>query len=437
MVAISSLPFGSNRLLPAAIVGLTAAAWLGVFLLLQLLDSRRTLLLDRDLWLPVGLLCIVFGWITVQTLPGLSGAPIWAEARRLLGVDVVASISLNPELSLQHLMRLIGYALIAYLAYLLASKPDEARKAILVFIAVAAIHAAAGIVLALLDIKPASLASFPPNDRRVRGGFVNADHFAFFCGIALLAAVCEWLDFRRREERRRAFDRKLIGVNRLPLIWSPWRWIAMALLAAALLGSQSRAGAGATFLGISVALSLQPGRKGRIAFRPQYAMVFAALAIATVALGPREVLGRFTAVGDALSTRIEVMKLTLYAMQDYWLTGSGFGTFPHVYPAYRLGSVDSHGRWMQAHNSFLQNFLELGVIAGAMFYLALIWFYVACVRGFFRRRRERLFTHIAMASGLMAAAHSMVDFPLEIPANAYAAMLFLGMGLRQRGVQDS
>jgi O-antigen ligase len=100
------------------------------------------------------------------------------------------------------------------------------------------------------------------------------------------------------------------------------------------------------------------------------------------------------------------------------LLGWGLGTFPIVYPEFR--SFYTTFFVNQAHNDYLQLLVETGV---AGFSIA-VWFLVLV----FRRAARKLKNWTENASGTMTVAallgcigilvHSLLDFNLQIPANA-------------------
>jgi hypothetical protein len=137
-------------------------------------------------------------------------------------------------------------------------------------------------------------------------------------------------------------------------------------------------------------------------------------------------------------TRYHVDVQGLGYVQDYWLTGSGGGTFMSVFTAYRdrnlVPLIFDH-----AHNDYLEFLLEFGVGGLALLGAAVLGSLVAAV-SVLRRRRDPLLRGCAFASLMGIAAiliHSTADFNLRIPANAALFMVllalpWLGLGLGQR-----
>ncbi len=72
-----------------------------------------------------------------------------------------------------------------------------------------------------------------------------------------------------------------------------------------------------------------------------------------------------------ITSRVAIWQSTLAIIKDHPLTGTGLGSFHHVYPAYRIPDADnSAGHW--AHNDPLQFAAEAGIIAPLLFYAFLL-----------------------------------------------------------------
>ena len=128
---------------------------------------------------------------------------------------------------------------------------------------------------------------------------------------------------------------------------------------------------------------------------------------------------RWTQVKDELSGgRVDITRDAVRMWRERPVLGFGLGSFPHAYPHYRSFYTDRYVN--QAHNDYAQLLVETGVLgAGAM-----MWFIVALYRPAFGRRRDP--RHDVGAAVRLAAltgctgilVHSLVDFNLQIPANA-------------------
>ncbi len=102
---------------------------------------------------------------------------------------------------------------------------------------------------------------------------------------------------------------------------------------------------------------------------------------------------------------------------DFAVTGSGFGSFRDVFPAYL--PAGEYKRWNRMHNDYLEVALEGGLVA-AVLLAWLIWNYWRRVlRGLRGRSGTADYAHLGLVLGLLAlSVHALFDFNHQIPANA-------------------
>ena len=134
----------------------------------------------------------------------------------------------------------------------------------------------------------------------------------------------------------------------------------------------------------------------------------------------------FALSGDHLAKRLEhidpemegraaVYTIVLGAVADAPVLGTGYGTFPDVFPLYRDASIAHTARWEAAHNTYLENLLELGVPAATALFASIAACARICWLGIRRRRRHRVYPMVGLAVTALVAAHATVDFSLQIP----------------------
>ena len=122
--------------------------------------------------------------------------------------------------------------------------------------------------------------------------------------------------------------------------------------------------------------------------------------------------------------RLSIAKDGLRMFRHRPILGWGFGTFPIVYPQFR--SFYTNFFVNEAHNDYVQLLAEMGVTGFAI----MLWFLL----GVFRHVRRKLSNWTTDTSGAAALActlgiigilfHSLVDFNLQIPANAALFYVF-------------
>jgi O-antigen ligase len=106
------------------------------------------------------------------------------------------------------------------------------------------------------------------------------------------------------------------------------------------------------------------------------------------------------------------------------ILGWGLGTFPTVYPQFR--SFYTNFFVNEAHNDYLQLLAEMGVLGFAV----MLWFVIVA----YRKALPKIGNWMSDVSGAVTLActlgftgilvHSLVDFNLQIPANAALFYVF-------------
>ena len=84
--------------------------------------------------------------------------------------------------------------------------------------------------------------------------------------------------------------------------------------------------------------------------------------------------------GVIYEARLDFWKDSQKIISDYKLTGSGIGTFPHVYPVYR--SLKSELFLSHAHNDYLELLVEGGIISFVLATLFLLTLFIKPIKYF-------------------------------------------------------
>lgn len=253
------------------------------------------------------------------------------------------------------------------------------------------------------------------------GFYVNHNAAAAFLGMTLLAGLAELERAAERIDLRRLpsliLDHRRIGTaERRVLVTAA----VVAVQFIALFLTRSRAGSvvGLLAVGAFLALRLPPLLKHNAIRSSSRVKIAAGIAVPMVLLILADrVLYRFDTVGldDA---RWCVYPAFWRMALDAWPSGLGLGSVVAAFPSYRRPECGISGYWETAHDSWLEGLLTLG----ALFPLLVVAVLAVTLPPIWRAWRDgRRSKPIALVALLAAAAmmlHSIVDFPLEIPANA-------------------
>jgi O-antigen ligase len=173
-------------------------------------------------------------------------------------------------------------------------------------------------------------------------------------------------------------------------------------------------------------------RHPRSAEQRQAVLAFGAVAVALAFLAFGDlVAGRIATQGLQDNSRWAVYTITLRSIFDSPLLGYGYGTFADVFPMFRDQSAGTYVNWEMAHNTYLEVFQGLGILFGAMLMASIGLLSLRCVKAAMRRQEDEIIPCIAASVAFLVAAHSLVDFSLQIEAIGITFMAVLGAGVAQ------
>ena len=117
-------------------------------------------------------------------------------------------------------------------------------------------------------------------------------------------------------------------------------------------------------------------------------------------------------LGASIETRQEYWRVSLDAMRDQWLTGSGFGAFVQTYRRYE--DPDIADRWYanHAHNDYLELALEGGLPAILLVAVFLLW-WLGRARRAWGTESATVEQRAAAVASAAILVHSLFDFPLR------------------------
>jgi O-antigen ligase len=237
-----------------------------------------------------------------------------------------------------------------------------------------------------------------PRSGNVYGSYVNHNHYAGFLELLLPNALVL------------AVSGSVRGAGRFLL------GFAAMLMAASVFLSGSRGG---MFAIVAETIFLTIVWMRRFSLKKS-AAVFALFVLITASflawIAPQQVGSRMTDMHDPARWLIHRDSVRMFSAHPF--LGSGFGTFPEVFPHYRVfydGFFINH-----AHDDYLELLLDTGLIGFAI----AVWFaavlYCAGLRSLHPARHSpfALVRIAALAGCTGLLAHSLSDFNLHIPANA-------------------
>lgn len=425
----SPLPLGSHRVWSAALLELLIALlfmmWL--FSLKKELDLPKALSTNK---LMIALFFAVPLWSALQLIPLPPELLTWLSPHHLNYLESPTawqSLSLDTGATLYKLQKSIAYALFFVLALALINTPDRLNQVVQLLVICGVIQSVYGVLVVLggntfdiLGIREIS----SQHRGSATGTFVSRNNFAGYLEMSIALGVGLLVtQILANKEVYAGFRASLRNFIFTMLSGKARLRVFLALMVIALVLSHSRMGNTAFFasLGTCAVIGLWLYRKHHKA--KSLVLLFSSLiAIDVFILGSWFGLDKLAQRLETTDTQREertfVFQSSLQTLQDFWLTGSGAGSFYSIFPNYR--DNQSYYFYDFTHNDFLQFGIEYGLI-GSLFFAAIV---VLCFIKAIQAQQQR---HTAILKGMGFASmmgimsimiHSSTDFNLQIPANA-------------------
>ena len=403
-------------------IDLCLPVWPLLFLLLVVLQL---------IWLPGGLLTRLSPMRLLD--PDLGGLPHVAQSWR--------PVSIYPYQTMLALARLLAYIA----AFVLAGNlfDSRRRKSILVrgLIVLGCFEAAYGIVQYLTGWQQIFTYKKQFYIQEATGTYINHNHFAGLVGLIVpLAGSMAFYYFQQwAEGRAQGLDRQgRAEMN--PAGFQLLFYVFLVLvLAIGVVFSRSRGGILAMVLSVVFIGLLAQLRTARKAWAAGVFVFLICLAGYALWIGLDPVLARFEQLREPgylqLEGRLSIWKDSLRLFRDFPLIGTGLGTFGMAFRRYQTSMLDSIVD--HAHNDYLEFAAETGLLGLLILFLPILYLFGKMLRAFLNdpRRYRRAVLLGCIGSTLAILLHSLVDFNLQIPANALVFAVILGIGYKASSVE--
>lgn len=248
----------------------------------------------------------------------------------------------------------------------------------------------------------------------VEGFFANRNHLATLLLVTLpFAAVLAGATLRRRPDQSRT------------ALWLGALFMGLAVVAIGVVRSRTGIILAVPSLILSLLAAWIAAGRGRPG--PAFLGMAAAISIAIAAVGLfalAPIMDRFDS-DLSVETRFELWPYVAEAAQAYLPIGSGIGSFDPVFRSVEpLDRLDPT-YFNQAHNEYLETWLEAGWMGAALIVVFLAWWgrrSWSCWRA--PPSRVADLQRAASAAILMVLIHSVVDYPLRTETIAVLFALF-------------
>jgi len=393
--------------------------------------GKRTMASLMDLRVPAGLVLFALAWAGLQlsgwTPAGWTGQVSIAPES---GFGQARAIAIIRDDALVGIMLLLAYVGVFALAATLCGGTSEARFILATIALSAALITLYAMVADVVNRQAVAsgVVIWVPRLNYFTGTFVNPNNYATYAGIAALAAfVLAFAPPRPVDSRETARQRWRRRLGQLSGHGGLWFAVTVILLVGVLMS-----GSRGAWISVATAFTVLGMLYARGVSRAVFgALLPLAFGVATVLLpgGDRLVTRALRLVAEGDVGRETVFPVTMQAIGLRPLIGWGMNSFESLYPMFQPPS--SADVFDKAHNTYLELAFDFGIPAAAMIVLAVTWIAVRCMIGFFTRRRDRELAALGVLVCVLGGIHSLVDFSLQIPADACVFFAVLGVSWAQ------
>jgi O-antigen ligase len=409
--------------------------WLWKFLrgqvsLTPVFSKARPILILLTLW-------IIYIVLQITPLPYAWIAQLSPQAAYLHGLTApdsslpfTTTLSVDPHLTAVALLKSVSYVLLFGLTLLLVNGHDRLRWLAYTLVFSGLFQALYGSLMTLSGLEYGFFHHKTVGSGIATGTFVNRNHLAGYLemclavGIGLLIAqLGDTSDTSWRSRLRSWLNWILSSKMRLRLY--------LVVMVIALVLTRSRMGNTAFFASLLLA-----GLFGLVLSR--HATRATMTLLASLIVIDMLIVGTWFGI-DQVKQRLEQTSLVtesrdeidIYVLRSYWddyfLTGSGLGSFYSVFPRYRGPDIQAH--YDHAHNDYLEIGAETGLIGLTLLGSTVIFSLGVALIAQYRRHNAlcRGMAFSAIMGMIAILIHSSVDFNLQIPANAATFMIILAL----------
>jgi O-antigen ligase len=432
LLAWVPFPFGSNR--PWSANLLTAlTAFILLLLTLSRISRPTSSSVERKVFWPLFLFGCAVIWAFLQAstwTPASLHHPIWELANDALATSLPGRISVNPAKTVAAATHLVAYGALFWIALHLAKDRSTSKRLFRAVSVIVGLYAYYGLAVYLSGNGTILLYPKWEHQDALSSTFVNRNSFATFAGIGLVCSFTLILNglapILRSRSRAKVKIHQMQMVIRSSHLGS---FVFMLGTLWALVLSGSRAGIFSTFVGLCVLVALMAPRSGNRSGRLGLAIGGLGILLLIALPASGVLLSRLDQINLFESDRFEIYQLTLRAIGDAPLVGTGLGTFSDVFASYRNLDAFSPSSWTKAHNTYLETWLELGLPAALILQGSIVFIVWQCFKGARRKNKLRHIPAAACSVSALVGVHSMIDFSLQIPAIAAMYAVVLGIGM--------
>lgn len=339
------------------------------------------------------------------------------------------TLSFYPWGSYHSLLLGIGYFQLFVLTLLLVDSESRLRTLLYTLVFLGTLQAIYGSLMTLSGVEMQLWFNKEAHRGVATGTLLNRNHLANYltysaaAAIGLLLAASKINAINNWRQGIRAVSEWLLGNK-------GFLRVSLIIIVIGLILTRSRMGNIAFFVSLSTTalIWLLLSRK----FNKTTFILFVSLFIIDAFLvgtwfGIDEVATRIENTQAEQEMRHQLLPYMLDMAEDFWLTGTGAGTFADTFPLYKQQMTTLW--YNEAHFDYLQFLIEFGVIGSTPLLIIVLWS-LAKTFQIIRYRRSKLLVAAGFTCLMALTAsgiHALVEYNLQRPATASLFVIFLAL----------
>ncbi len=437
VLIFSPIAFGARAQWSFGIV--SAAVFFAFLLLLIHKKSTQEPLYNVPGILPLTLFCL---WIFIQIIPfppwlielvSEGTFTLYQNTARPLAPNDWMSFSINKQETLWEFFRYATYAVFYILMVQLLKDGDFLKKTVKIVTFLSAFLAVFAILQYFLSEDKIYWFREVPENATPFGPYIYHNHFAGFMEMMFPLTLCLFLYYRPRLSFK-SFREGLYELFNHPktnfhILYGFWA----ILIGASIFVSYSRGGIISLCLSLVFLAIMLTAFAVRKEGRTLFFLIIILILFSVGWFGWDPIFDRFERIRNAdgiiQDSRLMVWKDSLNIIRDYPLTGTGFGTFVHIYPGYR--TTKGNLIFNHAHNDYLELLTDGGVVAAILIFCFLFSLFYKTYQKILKRRDTfSIFLYLGSITGIVAIlVHSTTDFNMQNGANGLYFFFLAGLGV--------
>ncbi len=333
----------------------------------------------------------------------------------------IMTISIHPRATLLEFFRYSTYVLFYILAVHILIDKIMLRKTVLIIIIFGSILAFSSILQAYLTHDMALWIRYCPDRSTIMGPFINRNHYAGLMEMIFPLSLALFLFHKPRTDgvnffksiieifkQEKANIHILIGTGALLIIISVFVCLSRGGIISICIG-----------LLFFVLLSFKKKQSHNNSFLIIILIIITGLSISW--FGWNNINDRFARIdssgGDLALGRFQYWEDSKKIIDNFPVTGSGFGTFSDIYPSFQ--SIEETADLQHAHNDYIELLTEGGLIGFFLTFCVLFTIFYKTYKSFILRKDAySILIYIGSITGMFSILiHSLSDFNFHVGSN--------------------